>query len=176
MKMHLSVERRSDPMQSFRHYEVGDPVIHRGWAYKGVVVQVPKKQHHLSHLGVQWANGKEQDVWIPALMVDPEHIEKKVISMGYWVPKKGDRIKVTKTKAKGTVDYVDVQNLPYSVYRPVQVLLDKPYDESGQRMRRYGIEELKKLKPKDNKPPDDEVLDENEVFSWDLDEDEAIVW
>ncbi|WP_422661646.1 hypothetical protein ACK8P5_26350 (plasmid) [Paenibacillus sp. EC2-1] len=71
---------------------------------------------------------------------------KKVAN--FWIPTNGKRVKVKSLGIKGTVEYVNMNDIAHSHFSPVQVFLDKPYDDSGHRLYRTGIEDLVKLKKK----------------------------
>lgn len=64
------------------------------------------------------------------------------------IPKKGTRMKVKSLGIKGTIFYVDNPNIYNHHMHPVQVELDKPYDESGQTMYRTNLKDLVSVKKK----------------------------
>jgi ribosomal protein L21E len=66
--------------------------------------------------------------------------------------KVGDQVKVTvnsgdiKLKnAPGTIFYIDNPNLYNHMFSPIQVELDEPWTEHGQRMLRVSLRELKSI-------------------------------
>lgn len=70
-------------------------------------------------------------------------------------PKKGDRVRLKSVNIKGTIFYVDNRHLFVDHFYPIQVELDKPYDENGQTMYRTNLPDivrLKKKKPTEEKP------------------------
>lgn len=62
--------------------------------------------------------------------------------------KKGRRVKIVSLGIKGKVVYVDEKNYFSHHLYPIQVELDKPYDESGQTTYRTNLLDLIKLKKK----------------------------
>jgi hypothetical protein len=59
--------------------------------------------------------------------------------------KEGTRVRVLSLDIKGKIFYIDYRMISYPHTYPVQIELDKPYDESGQTMYRTNFWDLKKL-------------------------------
>lgn len=165
-------------------YYVGDRICDRAWRRKGTVTSVPKNQGPLSRLGVDWDDKGPGEGWVPGIMLDPKYVEKLVKKMdkSYWVPQKGERIRIPSIGIKGTVEFVDTNNLFFNHFYPIQVLLDKPHDDSGQRMFRTNLKDIEKVKKKDKDkkkvkkkekpappPPveDDDILWDDDEMEWD---------
>lgn len=64
------------------------------------------------------------------------------------MPKEGMRVKVKSVEQKGKIFYIDHASLYLPHFLPIQVELDQPYDEHGQRMYRTDIKDLVRLKKK----------------------------
>jgi len=161
------------------HYYVGDRVMDRVWRRKGVVTGVPKIFSPLSRVDVEWEDGTKTEAWAPSIMLDPDFVRELVKQMNrkYFVPKVGDRVKVLSLGIKGTVEYVAINELPFSHLYPIQLLLDKPYDENGHRMYRVGLQEIKLLKKKKKPKKQKEktrIVNDDKPIIWD--EDEPIEW
>lgn len=65
--------------------------------------------------------------------------------------KEGQRVRVKSLNIKGTVSFVDQPNYFLDYMHPIQVELDRPYDEHKQTMFRTNIKDIVRLKKK-NKP------------------------
>lgn len=61
----------------------------------------------------------------------------------------GQRVKIKPLAIKGVVTYINQKDYFNHHMRPIQVELDKPYDESGQTTYRTNMFEIVKLKKKD---------------------------
>lgn len=70
--------------------------------------------------------------------------------------REGQRVRVKSLNIKGTIFYVDQPDYFNHHFHPIQVTLDKPYDDLGQTMYRTNIRDIVKLKPK--KKVDDDVF------------------
>jgi len=162
------------------HYYVGDRVMDRVWRRKGVVTGVPKIFSPLSRVDVEWEDGTKTEAWTPSIMLDPDFVGElvKQMSRRYFVPKVGDRVKVLSLGIKGTVEYISINDLPFSFLYPIQLKLDKPYDETGHRMYRVGLDDIKLLKKKEKaksiKKKKKRVIPDDEPIIWD--DDEPIEW
>lgn len=60
-------------------------------------------------------------------------------------PKEGMRVLVKSLNIRGTIFHVDRADLFTECLYPVQVELDKPYDESDHRMIRTDLKDIQKL-------------------------------
>lgn len=60
----------------------------------------------------------------------------------------GQRVRVKNLNIKGTIFYIDKPNYYVHHLSPIQVELDKPYDEHGQVMVRTNVKDVIKLKKK----------------------------
>lgn len=67
----------------------------------------------------------------------------------------GQRVRVKSVNIKGTIFYIDQPNYFNHHFHPIQITLDKPYDDLGQVMFRTNVKDIVKLKPK--KQVDDDV-------------------
>lgn len=72
------------------------------------------------------------------------------------IPKEGDRVRVKSLDIKGRVMYVDQPTLYQHHFSPIQVTLDKPY-EDGQCMYRTDLKDIAFLKKKKKVSFDDEA-------------------
>lgn len=66
--------------------------------------------------------------------------------------KKGMRVRVKSLNIKGKVFYINWPLLYADHMYPIQVELDKPYDEHGQTMYRTNLKDLVRLKKAATKP------------------------
>jgi hypothetical protein len=67
----------------------------------------------------------------------------------------GDRVKVTVDNFElkerpATIVYIDSPTIFSHEFSPIQVELDKPYDDSGQTIIRVSLREIKPLKKSEN--------------------------
>jgi hypothetical protein len=62
------------------------------------------------------------------------------------IPKLGSRVRIKSVNIKGRVFYIHTPDLYADHMHPVQVELDKPYDDSGQTMYRTNLHDLVVLK------------------------------
>jgi len=149
-------------------YIVGDIVCHRAWKRTGVIAEIPKKHTPLSKVVVEWDDGGRSETWVSAIMLDPQFVRKLVKKMdkSYWVPKIGDRVRIPSVNIKGKVEFVNTNDIFFNERCAIQVLLDKPYDDSGHLMLRTNLTDIKKLKKK-KKEPEPEVAWDDEELSWD---------
>lgn len=157
-------------------YVVGDIVRHRAWKRKGVIAELPKNHTPLSKAVVDWDDGNRSETWVSAIMLDPQYVKKLVKRMKktYWVPKKGQRVRIPSVNVKGTVEFVNTNDLFFNERYAIQVTLDKPYDDSGQLMLRTNLTDIEKIKKK-KKAPEPPPADEDELL-WDDDETEEMTW
>lgn len=69
----------------------------------------------------------------------------------------GQRVRVKGLDIKGRITYIDKPNYFNHEFHPIQIELDKPYDEIGQTMYRTNVKDVVKLKKK--KPIEEEWFD-----------------
>lgn len=68
------------------------------------------------------------------------------------VPKIGDRVILSSERIKGTVTYVDEKHIFVDHYFPIQIELDKPYDDySEYRIHRSNMKNLRFLRKRRRK-------------------------
>ena len=60
----------------------------------------------------------------------------------------GQRVRVKGLNIKGSITYIDKPNYFNHEFHPIQVELDKPYDEHGWTMYRTNVKDIVKLKKK----------------------------
>lgn len=146
-------------------YQKKDRIIDRAWKQSGRIVSVPENPTTLSSVVVKWENGRKSNIWAASIMLDPAFVKEELKRMDstIFIPKVGQRVKIKSIGIKGTVTFINQNDLFFDHMSPIQVELDRAYDDSGHRMYRAGLQDLKKLKKKAPVP----IVEDEEAVLWD---------